>query len=180
MTGRASADEPGVRDVGRRYVVWLVVVRPLLTVAVLVAAYYLLPVDRRLTGWMVVVLVAELSVVVAVLVWQLRLIMRARYPGPQGVEALAVSVPLFLLIFANGYHLLEYGAPGSFSTPLTRTDALYFTVTVFATVGFGDVTPLSQTARVLVTGQIVGDLLVVGVALKVVLTAVRRSRRRVR
>lgn len=177
-SGASSADEAGAGKAGRRYVVWMVVVRPLLTVAALVAAYYVLPVDRRLSGWMVVVLVAELAMVVAVLAWQVRLIMRARYPGLQGVEALAVSVPLFLLIFANVYYLLEYGAPGSFTSPLTRTDALYFTVTVFATVGFGDITPLSQTARVLVTGQMVGDLLVIGVALKVILTTVQRSRQR--
>ena len=29
---------------------------------------------------------------------------------------------------------------------MTRTDALYFVVTVFATVGFGDITPVSETA----------------------------------
>jgi hypothetical protein len=29
-------------------------------------------------------------------------------------------------------------------TPLTRTDALYFSVTVFSTVGFGDITAKSQ------------------------------------
>ena len=37
--------------------------------------------------------------------------------------------------------------PGSFTEPLTRTDSLYFVVTVFATVGFGDITPLSLSAR---------------------------------
>jgi voltage-gated potassium channel len=31
-------------------------------------------------------------------------------------------------------------APHSIGAPLTRTDALYFTVTVFSTVGFGDIT----------------------------------------
>jgi hypothetical protein len=36
---------------------------------------------------------------------------------------------------------------------LTRTDALYFTVTVFSTVGFGDITAKTETARLVVTGQ---------------------------
>jgi voltage-gated potassium channel len=37
---------------------------------------------------------------------------------------------------------------------MTHTDALYFTVTVFATVGFGDITARTDTARLLVTVQI--------------------------
>ena len=42
---------------------------------------------------------------------------------------------------------------GNFSEPLTRTDALYFTVTVFSTVGFGDITAKTEAARLVVTGQ---------------------------
>ena len=41
---------------------------------------------------------------------------------------------------------------------LTRTDALNFTVTVFATVGFGDLAPASRMARLVVTTQILLDL----------------------
>jgi hypothetical protein len=49
--------------------------------------------------------------------------------------------------------------PANFSThALTRTDALYFTVTVFSTVGFGDITAASQSARLVVTAQMLLDL----------------------
>ena len=41
----------------------------------------------------------------------------------------------------------------SFTEPLTRADALYFTVTVFSTVGFGDITAKSETARVVLIVQ---------------------------
>jgi voltage-gated potassium channel len=159
----------------RRSVI-LAVGRPALTVVTLLVAYYLLPVDRPVGGWTVVLLVAELGVVVAVVVWQTRVILRARYPGLQGVQALALTVPLFLLVYANVYFLLGHNVAGSFTESLSRTDALYFAVTVFATVGFGDIAPVSETARVLVTTQMVGNLLVLGVALKVILEAVRRSR----
>jgi ion channel len=60
---------------------------------------------------------------------------------------------------------------------LTRTDSLYFTVTVFATVGFGDITATSQVARVVVTTQMILDLLVVGLVVKVFLGAVETGRR---
>ena len=44
----------------------------------------------------------------------------------------------------------------------TKTDALYFTVTTLATVGFGDVHPTGQVARAIVTAQIVFNLVFLG------------------
>jgi hypothetical protein len=76
-----------------------------------------------------------------------RAIIRARYPALRTVEALAATVPLFLLLFASAYFTMARTNPASFSThSLTRTDALYFTVTAFSTVGFGDITAVSQPA----------------------------------
>jgi voltage-gated potassium channel len=152
------------------------VVRPLASVVALTVVYYLLPSDRGLSGWTLVWLVAELCLVAAVIGWQIGRILRARYPALQGVEALALSVPLFLLAFAHVYVLLAHDVPGSFTEPMTRTDALYFTITVFATVGFGDIAPVTQAARILVTSQMIGNVLVIGVALRVVVLAVRRGR----
>jgi hypothetical protein len=105
-------------------------------------------------------------------------IVRSPYPALQGVQALAIIIPLFLLIFAYTYYIVEHNIPNSFTTPLTRTDSLYFVVTVFATVGFGDITAVTQVARVLVIIQMVGDLLVLGVVLRVVVSAVQRGRAR--
>jgi hypothetical protein len=61
---------------------------------------------------------------------------------------------------------------------LSRTDGLYFTVTVFSTVGFGDIVAKSETARLVVTGRMLADLVVLGVAIKVVVSAVRQGLRR--
>jgi hypothetical protein len=155
------------------------VARPVLTVTALLLAYYLLPVDRRLTGWTLVGLVGGLVLVVVVLVWQIRAILRSAHPALQGIQALAITVPLYLLTFANVYYLVARNVPDSFTDPLTRTDALYFTVTVFATVGFGDIAPVTQAARVLVTVQMVGNLLLLGVALRVIVVAVQHRRRTV-
>jgi voltage-gated potassium channel len=150
------------------------VVRPVATVGVLTLVYYRLPMDQPEDGYTVLRLVCGLLLVGLVFWWQVRMIGRATRPGWQGVQALALVIPLFLLVFANASFLLARHQPGSFSSALSRTDALYFVVTVFATVGFGDITPVSTAARVLVTVLMIGDLLVVGVALKVVLAAVRR------
>ena len=56
--------------------------------------------------------------------------------------------------------------------------ALFFTVTVFATVGFGDITATSQVARVVVIAQMILDLLVLGLVVKVFLGAVEKGRER--
>ena len=57
-----------------------------------------------------------------------------------------------------------------------RKAAVYFVVTVFATVGFGDITAVSQIARVLVTLRRIADLLVPGLVIRGVATALRRGR----
>ena len=66
----------------------------------------------------------------------------------------------------------------NFGAKLTHSDVLYFTVTVFATVGFGDITARSEGARLLVTGQMVTDLIILGIGAKIILGAVTRGRRR--
>lgn len=162
----------------RRKFLVLAVLRPTLTTVALFVGYYLLPVDRRLDGWTLVVLVGGTAGIVALIVWEIRRILHSPFPTLQGVQALALIVPLFLLIYANVYYVLAYNVPASFSTPLTRTDALYFVVTVFATVGFGDIVPVTEGARILVTAQMIGNLLLLGIALRVIIVAVQHSRAR--
>ena len=69
------------------------------------------------------------------------------FPGLRGIEALATSVPLFLLLFASSYVVMAGLSAGDSGERLTHTDGLYFAVTVFSTVGFGDITAKSQAAR---------------------------------
>jgi hypothetical protein len=47
---------------------------------------------------------------------------------------------------------------------------------VAATVGFGDITAKTETARLVVTGQMIADLIYLGVAIKVIAGAVRLGR----
>lgn len=72
--------------------------------------------------------------------------------------------------------MISFQTPATFSEPLTRSDALYFTVTTFATVGFGDIVPHSETVRLLVTGQVILDLVIVGLGIRVILGAVQKGR----
>lgn len=167
-----------VKPTPARHSAVVAAIRPLVTVVALIVLYFILPVDRPLGVGTLVALIVGVVLVMVLIVWETRVILRSRHPTLQGIQALALIVPLFLLVFANVYYVLQYNQAASFSAPLTRTDALYFVVTVFATVGFGDIAPVSQAARILVTAQMIGDLLVIGVALRVILTAVERGRKR--
>jgi len=144
----------------------------------LVVIYYLLPLDRYSAGVAVTVLITALVALVGLITLQVRSIMASPFPGLRAAEALATSLPLFLLLFASTYVVTATESAGSFRQPLTHTDALYFTVTVFATVGFGDITAKTEAARLVVTGQMIIDLIIIGIGARIILGAVRQSRQR--
>jgi voltage-gated potassium channel len=159
----------------RRRLVVLGLLRALATAVVLVALYYLLPLDHITS--VPLALAGGLLILLAVIAWQLRAIVRAKEPAVRAVVALASTVPLFLLLFASAYVVMARASPANFSThQLTRTDALYFTVTTFSTVGYGDITAASQSARLVVTAQMILDLLVLGLGIRAFIWAVQRGR----
>jgi voltage-gated potassium channel len=164
----------GARPARRR------VVRSLLraagATAVLVVICYLLPLHRASTPAAVTMLAIGLAALITLVVFQVRSIVASPFPVLRAIEALATSVPLFLLLFASTYVVMASISASNFSEPLTRTDALYFTVTVFSTVGFGDITAKTEAARLVVTGQMIADLVILGIGIKVIVGAVRQRR----
>lgn len=162
----------------RRRLVTLALLRSLAATLMLVALYYLLPLNRLTRVPLEVLLAVGVLVLVAVSAWQVRAIVGARYPGVRGIEALAVTAPLFLLLFASFYYMTSRDSTDSFTDVLTRTDSLYFTVATFTTVGFGDITAVSQTARLVVTAQMILDLVLLGLGIRVFVGAVQRGRER--
>ena len=144
----------------------------------LVVIYYLLPLNRSSTAVTITLLIIGLAALMGLVTYQVRSIVRSSFPLLRGVEALATSIPLFLLLFAATYVVLATISASNFSQPLSRTDAIYFTVTVFATVGFGDITAKTEVARLVVTGQMIADLIALGLGVRVLLSAVQRGRQR--
>jgi voltage-gated potassium channel len=145
--------------------------RALATTTVLVVLYYALPLDRRSTAWTVTQLVLGLAVLAGIVAWQVRAIIGAEFPRARAVQALFVTVPFYVLTFAATYFLIAGSGPTNFSEPLSRTDALYFTVTVLSTVGFGDIAPKSEIARLVVTVQMIANLILIGLGLRTLLGA---------
>jgi hypothetical protein len=163
---------------GRRRTVRRALLRPLGTVALSVAVYYWLPLSERSDAATVVMLVVGLAIVGVVVAWHVRAIIGSDFPRMRAIEALALSAPMFLLLFAAAYYMMARSSTANFGTTLTRTDTLYFSVTVFSTTGFGDITPHSQDARLLVTGQMIGDMIFLGLGIRQLLTATQVGLRR--
>jgi voltage-gated potassium channel len=153
-------------------------VRSLVTATGVLVLYFVLPLDRDFSAGTLVALAAGALAIGLLVAWQVWAILQAQHPALRAVEAVALSLPLFLLLFAGTYTVLSASVPESFTEPLSRVDSLYFSVTVFATVGFGDVSALSELARVLVTVQMVGDLVLIGLVLRVFMKAVEHGGRR--
>jgi voltage-gated potassium channel Kch len=77
--------------------------------------------------------------------------------------------------------LLSHTSSSNFNVhALTRTDSIYFTVTVFSTVGFGDISPASQVARLVVTAQMIFNLIVLGLGVRLIVGAVQQARQTTR
>ncbi|AUM19403.1 potassium channel family protein [Rhodococcus sp. GXMU-t2271] len=163
----------GLPDVGGRRLLWLAVLRPLLTTVLLVIAYFVLPLEDIDDVSTLTVLIGGTLLVCAVCAWQIRQVLRSPYPAVQAIEALLLSVAVYLVGYSTVYHVLSYNSPGSFDEPLSRIDALYFCMTVFATVGFGDIVATTETARVLVTAQMVGNLVLIALGLRFLTAAVK-------
>ncbi|WP_336715786.1 ion channel [Arthrobacter sp. USHLN218] len=153
------------------------------TIAVLVlvlAAYFLLPIGgfrqgANLGPWLrLAAVVLVFSAAMAFAVWR---ILAAGTPRLRAVEFVIELVVLFICLFALLYLSLAATDPDAFSEPLGRLDALYFTASTFATVGFGDITPVNETARVAVTVQMLLDLGVLALIAKTTFFAAGRPRR---
>jgi voltage-gated potassium channel len=144
----------------------------------LVVGYYAAPLDGPLHSGTGIGFALGLAVLVLVLAWQVRAILSSDAPRLRAIQAVAVGLPLFVVLFAATYAVLGRIDAGSFTEEVGRTDALYFTVTVLATVGFGDIAPLSEPARIVVTIQMVLGLVAVGLVARIILGAVQVAVRR--
>ncbi|MFD4143525.1 potassium channel family protein [Streptomyces sp. NPDC058572] len=118
-------------------------------------AYYLLPINRLgphrpIASWTLFVL--ALMGIASLLLKEIRDVLLER-PHTRPGMVIPLLVGLTVIVFASTYYALATH-PGQFKGLYTRTDALYFTIVTLATVGYGDITPSGQTARVVTMMQI--------------------------
>ena len=102
--------------------------------------------------------------------WQIFRITWSDYATLRAVEALAFIVPAYLVLFAAIYFLMNHNNQATFGTSQTKLDSLYFSATVFTTVGFGDITAKIQAGRAVVLVQMILDLMILGLVVRLVVT----------
>lgn len=141
-----------------------------LTLLLLTGCYYCLPESAPWNdGTSLVRFVIALLLIFAFLVLlraEIRLV-RRRYPRRIArVQLLLMVFYVLVLSFATTYFFIAINVSNQFAGIANRTDALYFTVTTLATVGFGDVHATGTFARALVTVQMVFDLVYLGTAVR--------------
>lgn len=144
----------------------------------LLTLYYLAPLDGPLDISTLIGFAVGLVAFAVVMIWQVRAIVSSDAPRLRTVRAVVIGVSTLFVVFAATYSVISNGRPDSFSEPLSRTDALYFTVTVFATVGFGDIAPRTDVARIVTMVQMIVGLIAVGLLGKIVFAAMQKALRR--
>ena len=160
-----------------RLILWAVV-RGLLNAAVLVVLSYVLPLDRPRDCDAAVRLLIGLLVFAGVMVWGVRSIAGSRYPGGAGGRGAGSGPAVVPGAVRPTYFLMERASAASFTQPLTRTDALYFTVTVIHHGGVRGHHRQIRDRRVVLIVQMLADLALLGAGVRVLLGAVQRGRER--
>ncbi|MFE4051316.1 potassium channel family protein [Streptomyces sp. YIM B13518] len=121
----------------------------------MVTAYFLLPLDglgphRPVLSWTLFVLAL---VLVAVLLLRQVVHILLGLPDIRPGLVIPLLMTLSILVFATTYLALAQ-RPGELVGLDTRLDALYFTLVTLATIGYGDITPHGEAARLVTILQI--------------------------
>ena len=99
----------------RRRLITLGLGRALGVTIALFALYYFAPLDRLTDVPFWLSLTLGLLLLTAVATYQVRAILGSHHPAIRGIEAVAVTVPLFLILFAATYFLVSQTDPANFS-----------------------------------------------------------------
>ncbi len=156
-------------------VIALAVGRIMLVWVLLGVSYNALPLDNISGDHPIGLVICIVAVFFLAVAWSVVRISNSELPRLRAAEALGATIPFFLILFAVVYLVVDHQHPASFSQRLEHVSALYFTITVFATVGFGDITPVSDQARLIVSLQMLLNLIVIGVVVKLMIGAAQRG-----
>ena len=170
---------PGQAGHTRRQLVVVIVTsvaRILIGAAIVLGALALVPETPDASALLSVgILAVTITVYVMLSRRQIRRVRDARYPTLEAMEALVLIAIMFLAVFAGIYVHLSANDPTAFTEPLDHFTAFYFALTVLATVGFGDITPVSDPARFVCMIQMGIDLVFIGLLIKVLGGAARQG-----
>ncbi|MBF6511111.1 ion channel [Saccharopolyspora hirsuta] len=148
-------------------------------VAVCTGVYYALPIGSfGLVGTLgsVVVFGAGLAAVSVLITVQIRRFRSGGGHRGSSVAGVVAALYLAVLFFAAVYFGTEHHEPGAIAELRTKTDALYFSLAITSTVGFGDVHAVSQFARAVAAVHMAFNIGFLGGAVAVLRTKATRPK----
>lgn len=150
--------------------------RVLAIVAVTLVVYFLIPIEGKdaATAASAIALVG-IAIILTVFARQMTRVSRSRRPVLAALEALVLVFGLFLSFFALLHVSISEADPEAYTQEVDKIAGIYFTTTILATVGFGDISPVSDTARIVVTLQMVLGLVLIGSAFKALGFSAKRA-----
>ena len=140
----------------------------------LTAGYYTLPLrvrDHPDTYLRLALSLLILAGLALALRRQVRRSRRALRPAYLRIQWLLSAMYVLILGFALVYAVIAATLPAQFAGLDDRTDALYFSVTLVGTVGFGDIHPSGTVGQLAAIVHMVFNLIFIGTALRLLTTA---------
>ena len=131
----------------------------------LLAMYFVVPLDGPIVFGVGVGL-AAVAVATPMAVRRARRIASSPRPIQEAAQATALFATMLVVGFSTLYFVTASNTPEQIEGIHTKIDALYFTVTILSTVGFGDITADGQFARAVVSLNIVFNLVSLGVTVR--------------
>lgn len=163
----------------RRVIIIVVTARILIGNLLLALLYIAVPI-RNESIHPVVVMLGMILVFAVVIGFSLRRIEHAQFPQIRAIQVGMLTLSFYLFAFSALYLSLSVTDTSYFTTDLDHVTAFYFTVTVFTTVGFGDITPNADPTQLIVSLQMLLNLLFIYVGLRAIMYVGKRRATEVR
>ena len=140
----------------------------------LVVVFLVVPVNKE--RWWLGIVIGLLIIVgsVPLTVKRINRVGTSHEPYLEAGLAVVMMIALIVIGFASIYAALSRHGE-EFADIHTKLDAVYFTITTLATVGYGDIAPTGQVARAVAIIQMVVDILVIGVAARLAMRVAARE-----
>jgi len=143
----------------------------------MITVFFLLPLNTGGLGWRLLLYGLGILLVVGVVFRQVGRHLEGADNAVR-VDSLILALVLSSLLFALSYAAISAAEPGQIDGLSSRLDALYFSITIVATVGFGDIHAAGELARGFVTMQMVFNLVIIAAAVPVLTRSMAARRRR--
>ena len=136
--------------------------RPTVTCVLVVALFYLIPIEPGVTGTQLAVRSLATLLAGLMVTWLIVRQIRRRIVTPEGsLVGLMIALVVGVVFFALADYVTALSGSDQFADLRTKTDAMYFTLATLTTVGYGDVHATGQIARVVVSAQLLFNVVVI-------------------